>query len=53
VQGTNPYLGFKDSSGVIKGYFQYVQSSNDFALGVNYATGLQITSTGSISIPAS
>jgi hypothetical protein len=24
IQGTNPYLGFKNSSGVAKGYVQYI-----------------------------
>ena len=50
-QGTNPYYSFKNSAGVIQGYVQYTQSSNDFAIGSDYAKSLQITPDGSISIP--
>ena len=53
VKGTNPYFGFSDSAGTIQGYLQYVESSDTFGLGTNFASGLQITTSGSLSIPAS
>ncbi len=52
IQGTNPYVGFKDSNGVAKGYVQYVESTNSYGIGAGVANSLVVTSTGSISIPA-
>ena len=52
IQGTNPYLGFKNSSGVAKGYVQYIQNTDTYALGAGAENSLKVSATGSISIPA-
>ena len=51
IQGTNPYIGFKNSTGVTKGYVQYIQSSDSYAIGAGSTNSLVINSTGSITIP--
>ena len=53
VKGSNPYLGFINSSGTTVGYAQYVQSDNYYALGAGVANSIQIDSTGNTSIPGS
>lgn len=52
LQGSNPYVGFKNSTGVTKGYIQYIQSSDSYAIGAGVASSLVIKSTGSVTIPA-
>ena len=53
IKGSNPYLGFKNSSGTISGYVQFIESNNTCAIGNGVAKSLVITDTGSITIPAS
>ena len=53
LKGTNPYIGFANSSGTTKGYAQYIESDDTYAFGAGVANSLVITNTGSISIPAS
>lgn len=53
IQGSNPYVGFKNSEGTTKGYVQYVESTDSYGIGASMAKSLNISSTGSLSIPAS
>lgn len=53
IQSANPYVAFKNASGTVKAYVQYLASDDSAAIGSSYANSLQITTAGSISIPAS
>lgn len=53
LKSANPYLAFQDSAGTTQGYVQYVESTDNFAIGTNMVNSLQVSATGSISIPAS
>jgi hypothetical protein len=53
IKGSNPYLGFKNSSGTVSGYVQFIERDNTIAVGNGVAKSLIITNTGSITIPAS
>lgn len=53
IKGSNPYVGFQNSSGTMQGYIQYIESTDSFAIGTSNADSLQVTAAGSISIPAS
>lgn len=52
VKGSNPYIAFQNSSGTTKGYVQYIESSDIYALGASSTNSLQVGATGSVSIPS-
>ncbi len=55
LAGTNPYLSFANSAGTTVGYLQFVDTSatDYFAFGANASKGLQIDTSGNVSVPAS
>ena len=53
IQGTNPYVCFKDSSGTAQGYVQFIASDKTYAFGAGVAKSLVVTENGSLSIPGS